>query len=554
MPADAEQIFDACVVGSGAGGGAAAYALCRAGLRVVVLEKGPLLDERQFLHDELGVCRRPFFVPSPLEDPNVVALGDDAGKSERTADGWISSCVGGGTVHMAGYFFRMRPEDFRMRTLYGRVDGAEVADWPFSFEEMAPFYAQAEDVLGLSGDPGAPEPGRRRPYPLGPLLSHPAGSLIDRACARVGLHPFRVPRAIVSADYRGRPACHYCRFCASYGCEVGAKSSSLSTFLALARATGRLTLRPGTTVVAVEATRAGGARRASGVVIEEAGGVRRRVRARVVVLAASSVQTARLLLLSELANGSGLVGKNLMFVAQAGGWGRFALPSEHFPPGSKALPFIDRATQDHYLAPASAGLPHPKAGTLLFQLPHANPIFQSERLAAVGPDAPPLFGAALKRRMREFFRETRTIEFEAFAEWLPSARSHVTLDPEVKDARGRPVARITAVPHPATVAAVDFLAARGRAVLEAAGTTSVGADPPRTPLGRARAYPFLQAGTARMGTRPAESVLDPTGQAHDVRNLYVADASGFPSAGGAPHTLTIMANALRVAAAITARR
>jgi choline dehydrogenase-like flavoprotein len=190
---------------------------------------------------------------------------------------------------------------------------------------------------------------------------------------------------------------------------------------------------------------------------------------------------------------------------------------------------------------------------LLFQLPHANPIFQTERLAGQGDSEPPLFGAALKRRMRDFFVDSGTIEFEAFADWLPNPGCHVTLDPEIKDARGLPVARVTAEVHPATRAACDHLAARGKTVLEAAGARTLGEDPISGALGRVQAYPFLQAGTARMGLRPADSVLDPTGQAHDVRNLYVADASGFPSSGGAPHTLTIMANALRVAGHIVKR-
>ena len=551
VPADTDESFDAIVVGSGAGGGAAAWALCRAGWKVLVLEKGPHIAAENVVHDELGVCRRPYFVPSPLADPNMLAVaGDGAGPgaaAERSTDGWISSCVGGGTVHMAGYFFRMRPEDFLLRSLYGPVAGASVADWPIKFEELQRFYAEAERVIGVSGD-AAGEPRRRPAYPLGPLLSHPAGALVDRACARVGLRSFRVARAIVSAPYGPRPACHYCRFCASYGCEVGAKSSTLSTFLAQAADSGNLTLSPDSQVVQVTAAEG----RASGVIYTDDRGARHRVRSRVVVLAASAVQTARLLLISQLANGSGQVGKNLMFVSGAGGRGRFALPDPHFPPGARALPFIDRGVQDHYVTGKPAALPHPKAGTLLFQLPHANPIFQSERLAmeAAGP---PRFGAALTRRMREFFLDSGTIEFEAFGEWLPNPGCHVTLDPGVKDGQGLPVARITAALHPASRAASDFLSARGRAVLEAAGARSIEDDLPRSPLGRARAYPFLQAGTARMGARASDSVLDPTGQAHEVRNLYVADASGFPSAGGAPHTLTIMANALRVTDQIVKR-
>jgi hypothetical protein len=193
-----DEVYDACIVGSGAGGGATAWALCRAGWKVLLLEKGPHIAAKDFVHDELGVCRRPYFMPNPMEDPNMVAAGGAA--AERSAEGWISSCVGGGTVHMAGYFFRMRPEDFRVRSLYGAVAGASVADWPFRYEELLPHYLEVERTIGVSGDAGA-EPHHRPAYPLAPLLSHPAGALVDRACSKAGMRSFRIARAIVSADY-----------------------------------------------------------------------------------------------------------------------------------------------------------------------------------------------------------------------------------------------------------------------------------------------------------------------------------------------------------------
>jgi choline dehydrogenase-like flavoprotein len=540
------ETYDACIVGSGAGGGAVAYALTLAGYRVLVLEKGPHYTDRDFFHDELTVCRRNFFVPSPLDEPHVVVREPDS-KPERSADAWIACCVGGGTVHMGGYFFRMREEDFRLRTAFGNVKGASVADWPISLAEMEPFYDEVERIIGVSGD--AAREGRVKPYPLSPIISHPSAELVDAACAKLDVRTFPTPRAIISADYAGRPACHYCGFCGSYGCEVGAKSSTLATFIALAQATGKLELVSRAMVERIELDEKG---RAAGAVYVDAKGVRRAAHARVTVVACSAVETARLLLGSAtgrhpagLGNSSGHLGKNMMFASFASAYGRFALPSPAFPESAQIMPFLDRAVLDWYVAPKAA-LSHPKAGSLLFMLSHKNPIFQAERQAKT-PDGPPVFGAELKRRMREFFLDTRTIEVEAFGESLPHPGCDVTLDPDTKDRFGLPVARIRMGLHPASLAASDFLAARARQILEACSPRNVGSYP------GSRLYTVLQAGTARMAKRREDGVLDPTGRLHDVPNLYVADSSGFPSSSGAPFTLTIMANALRVASHIVAR-
>ena len=468
----AADVFDACIVGSGAGGGAAAWALAHAGLRVLVLERGPDYAEKDFFHDELAVCRRDFFVPDPARDPHMVSR--EGGAPERSAEGWISCCVGGGTVQMSGYFFRMHRDDFR--------------GWPIGYDELEPFYDQAEREIGVSGA-GVPGEARQRMHPLPPLLAHPAAKLVEQACARVGLRAFPVPRAIVSGDYRGRQACTYCGFCGSYGCEVGAKSSTRVTFLAAAQRTRRLVLRAKCRVLRVVAAK----ERAAGVIYLDAAGRERRADARAVVVACSAIETARLLLASGLANSSGLLGKGLMFAALAQGYGRFPRDSPAWPAAMERLPFIDRAVQDPPNAPR---------GTLLFQRPHPNPVFQAEKVAW-NREGPPAFGAELKRRMREFFLETRTIEWESFSEFLPHDGCEVSLDPSVKDGAGQPAARVRIGLHPASLSASDQLATRAREVVAAAGALRQGQTSDE------RVYTFLQCGTARMGADPSRSVVDP---------------------------------------------
>jgi choline dehydrogenase-like flavoprotein len=509
----ATDAYDACIVGSGAGGGTAASALTRAGLRVLLLERGPHYREKDFFHDELAVCRRDFFIPDPARDPHMVSR--DGGPAERSVDAWIACCVGGGTVHMSGYFFRMHREDFRA--------------WPITYEQLEPFYDEVERQIGVSGA-GVPSEHRRASHPLPPLLAHPAAHLIEDGCKKLGLRAFPIPRAIVSADYRGRQACTYCGFCGSYGCEVGAKSSTLATFVAAAQRTGRLTLRSGCRATRIVEQNG----RAVAVDYRDREQRAQRARARAIVVACSAVETARLLLVSGVANSSGLVGKGLLFSTSASGYGRFARESPGWSASTERLPFIDRAIQD------VPGLPR---GTILFQRPHPNPIFQAEKLAW-NRSAPPAFGAELKRRLREFFLETRTIEWEAFSEFAPHDSCDVTLDPSVKDPAGVPVARIRIGIDPQSVSASDQLARRAREIISAAGALRQGETSDD------RVYTMLQAGTARMGSDAAHSVVDAGCEAHDVKGLFVADSSSFCTSGAAPFTLTIMANALRVGTGI----
>jgi len=539
------EVVDVCVVGSGAGGGTLAWWLAKAGAKVVVLEKGPYLDLADFAkHDEIAVTRGGMFVPPPTLEPHLVQDRPD-GPFRRTDDGWIANCVGGGTVHMSGYFLRLHPDDMRQRSVYGQAEGSSVEDWPVSYQELEPWYERAEMLLGVSGDASRNpfEPPRLKPYPLPPLAEHAITDRLDEAAGRLGWHPYPTPRAVLSRPYDGRPGCNYCGHCGNFGCWNGSKSSVLATFVPKALATGRCRIVPKAMVTEVIAGNDGTAK---GVRWLDEGGALHELRARVVVVSCSTIESARLLLNSRskrfpngLANGEGQVGRNLCFSANAS-----VLAELHRDGGGKGISglmdgrgaWLGRSVQDFYVTPGQA---MPKAGTLRFDIVPPNPIANAQ-MASMSVD-PPLWGKALQDEMQRRFHESRTLAAEIFAEFVPMPSSFVDVDPDVRDRFGLPVARIRVRHHPYNGHATGFLADRAADLFREMGCDKVWM---RSRLGTTW---VLQHGAVRFGDDPRKSVLDRDCRAHEVPNLYVVDGGFMPTSGSVPTTLTIQANALRVA-------
>ncbi|MBL8952347.1 MAG: GMC family oxidoreductase [Myxococcaceae bacterium] len=554
----AKDPVDIVIIGSGAGGGPMAFELTKAGHKVVVLEKGPHYQQSDFVHDEILNSRRNFFMPLPWDEPHLLRSGNTNFKHSN--DAWTANCVGGGTVHMSGYFYRLKPVDFRLRTELGAVKGANLADWPITYEELEPFYEKAEYELGVSGN-AVPHPmlePRKKNYPLPPLRSHPIGDEIDKVCKGLGWHSIPTARGILSREHQGRAPCTYCTLCGSYGCEHGAKASTNASLIPRALATGNLDLRPKCMAKEITVDAKGNCK---SVIYIDPEGVEQEQPAKYVIVSCTAVESARLLLMSKssrfpngLGNDSGQLGKNLMFSSFGESRAHFKVSTtkERWPWLAESRePFVNRSLQDFYWMPDDK-FGFRKGGTLGFMWTHPNPIFAAAHIAGRGEKG--VFGKALKDRLREY-RDSKILQFEIYGEFLPTDGTNVTLSDKsptkdgkvVTDKYGLPVAAITVTRHPLDLTMTKFLVERGEEVLQSLNPDRV------QRLGVAGETMILQSGTARMGKDPATSFLDRDCRSHVVKNLYVVDGSFMPTSGGVPVTLTIAANSFRVAKSFNER-
>ncbi|MBN1129926.1 MAG: GMC family oxidoreductase [Chitinispirillaceae bacterium] len=529
-----DPLYDICIIGSGAGGAPAAAHLAGKGLRIALLERGPHFDDRRLGKDELTVCRMPLLRPDDEHGAREIVYG--SAPPMRAAHLWTGSCVGGGTRVMSGFFFRMQEEDFRPQSNFGKLAGATHKDWPITLADLEPFYNQIERDIGISGSSYGAAAGLPA---AAPLKEHPVSGCIDAACRTLGYHAITTPRAVLAQEISGRGPCSYSGLCGSYPCLTGAKASTHITYLRRAAETGRLTLLPQHCAYHLESA----GDRLTGVRFFGPDNISAQIRARMFILACSSIETARLLLNSPaekhregLANSSGEVGKNLTFTMPCEVTGFFK--KERFPaPVDGVSPFVQRSIQDlHTLE--NGGLTYRRGGTVVFLFPHPNPIQRMISLSHGG--AGRIWGVRLRERAKKFF-SYRHLLSDSFIEYLPNPQTRVTLSRSVRDFWGIPAARVQVQPHEENVSAARIMAERLIDLYREMG--AIGADYHPNPFTAGE----LQQGTCRFGDDPKTSVLDRFCRSHDIKNLFVTDGSFMPSGLPVPSTFTIMANSLRVA-------
>lgn len=508
-----EDAFDILVVGSGAAGSVMAAQAARAGRRVLILEAGPPRQLSDLVSSQIW-SRRLKWSGAAIEEEGNLRLG------AAFNSGWGS---GGSAVHHYGVWPRLHENDFKTRSQYGKG-----LDWPLEYKDLRPYYDKVQAEVGISGDAELEKwrpPGAQ--YPMPPVPVFPQGRVIEKGFNKLGLSTAPIPLAINSTPYRDRKSCLYDGWCDA-GCPIGALANPLVTYLLWAQQAGA-ELRNQAVVTRVLHDNTG--RKATGVEYRDAQGKLHRVRADTVVLAAFSVQNARLLLASAsdkhprgLSNTNDLVGRFLMTHPATSIYGLFVEQTQpHQGPFGGQL-----INHDHY----EEKLKGKAYGSYQWLIANA---LKPNDLLGIANTRPDIYGAALEPFMRRATTYMGNMTF--VGEDLPRAENRVQLH-SISDEFGVPLAKATHNITSETEALCEEAVAQGLAIFKAAGSAEPWAGP--------RFGMHILGGTV-MGDQPETSVTDSYGRCHEMDNLYVAGPGLFPSSGAVNPTFTIHALTLRSA-------
>ena len=497
------------IVGSGAGGGTLANELCQKGIKVVVLEAGALQSSETFVNDEWKS-----FSQLAWLDPRTTSGTWGVAKDFSGLPAWICKTVGGTTTHWAGASLRFQEHEFKVRTTYGEIKGANLMDWPVTLKEMEPFYARAEDKMGVTRTNGIPGLPGNNNY-----------KVLHAGATKLGYKEVHTGRMAINSRPRDdRGQCLQLGFCFQ-GCKSGAKWSTLYTELPKAEKTGNMDLRPESHVSRIEHDAAG---KVTGVVYFDKDGKEQRQKARIVCVAGNSIESPRLLLLSAsnqfkdgLANSSGQVGRNYMRHLTGTVYGMFKDPVHMYRGTTMAGIVRDEARHD----PKRGFVGGYEMETLSLGVP-----FMAAFLNPGG------WGSEFTEYMDNY---TRLAGMWIVGEDMPRESNRVTLNATVKDKWGSAVPNVHYDDHENDIAMRNHAFRQGQQIYAAAGAIKSFRTPP---------YPSTHnMGTCRMGASAKDSVCNSFGQTHDIANLFISDGSQFTTGGAENPTLTIVTLAIRQA-------
>lgn len=539
-----KTIYDAIVIGSGAAGGLAGKQLCEKGLKVLMLEAGrPINPAKDFIHHKwpwdfkyrgrLSPSQIPFHPYTT--DAWTEHLYSDVREHPYTTDPdkpfvWVRvRAVGGKTLVWGRVSLRLSDLDFKAKSHDGYGE-----DWPIGYKDIAPYYDLVETIIGVSGNrdniPHLPD-GKFLP----PVSMNCGELVLRKGCEKLGRHLIHGRCGVISRDYDGRAGCHWCGYCGR-GCDSTSMFNSISVTLPKAMKTGNLTLRPNSTVRQILVDQDTG--KASGVAYVDTM-TRQDYEAygKIVVLAASTLESTRIMLNSTsnrypngIANSSGVLGHYFIEHIMGPGIsgiaptlkGRAIVNEDGRPTGTYVPRF--RNVKDR----------HPKfLRGYGFQCGSGAGIFPGFAKNIEG------FGANFKKEVKRSY--PATVGMGAFGEVLADYNNHVDIDKNTVDAWGIPVLKMHVKFGPNELAMAKDMVETAEEIFRAAGIEILTINNKL----QAPGWSIHELGTARMGTDPKTSVLNPWCQAHDVKNLFVVDGSCFVSAGNQNPTLTILALAAR---------
>ncbi len=497
------------IIGSGAGGGTLGNELAQKGIDVVILEAGGRYEYDDFVNDEWDS-----FAQLAWKDMRTTSGDWRVAKDFPNLPAWIVKAVGGTTTHWAGASLRLQEHEFKTLTTYGKVEGANLLDWPVTLAELEPYYAKAEDKMGVTRTndiPGLPGNNNFK------VLKAGADKLGYKEC-----HTGRM--AINSQPRDDRNSCQQTGFCFQ-GCKWGAKWSTLYTEIPKGEATGHLEVRPNAMVIKINHDASG---KVTGVVYADKDGKLQEQKARIVAVAGNSIESPRLLLNSEsskfahgLANSSGQVGRNYMRHTTGSVYAIFDKPVHMYRGTTMAGIVRDEARND----PSRGFVGGYELETLSLGLP-----FMAAFLNPGG------WGRSFTTALDHY---DHMAGLWIVGEDMPRAENRVTLHASEKDTHGMPVANVNFDDHPNDTAMRNHAYKQGAALYDAVGATRVFPTPP---------YPSTHnLGTNRMSEKPEDGVVNRHGQTHDIKNLFVSDGSQFTTGGAENPTLTIVTLAIRQA-------
>jgi choline dehydrogenase-like flavoprotein len=506
----ADEEVDVVIVGAGAAGGVLAKELSEAGMKIVVVDAGPMRDpQKDFASDELSMKNLGWQDTRIVAGANPLTMGhNNSGRG-----------VGGGTVHFTGVFLRFHESDFHTRTLDGVGE-----DWPLSYEDLAPYYDKVEKEIAVSGPKHFPWGSYHGPYPYPerePLS--PNAYMFQNGCANLGIESVVTPLAILSAPFEGRPPCINRGFC-NQGCMPNAKFSTLIVHIPKA-------IKAGAEVLAdcmVTRVMMGKDGHAKGIEFVHDGETYQQ-KAKLVIISAYVVETPRLLLNSAttnfpngLANSSGWVGKGFMTHSSHDVYGKFDEEIRLY----KGTPVLS-TTQDFYETDPNRDFT--RGYTL--HAHGARPVAFAKGISK--SENGPIWGDQLRKIMIDFNYYGRVT---LVGEVLSNEQNRITLADE-KDEYGLPRAQVTFSFGPNDQRLINHAVGKMKEIIEAAGGRPEFVVPDTAHL----------MGGCRMGNDPATSVVNSFGQTHDIPNLFICDASIFVTSGGGNPTNTVMALAERTA-------